>query len=245
MIFLKRISLFTVIVLLLSALFMISSYAAQDSKSVYDRANIFTDEEAARIETAANRHFANKKASVYIVTDSSSRVRYFGDHFKEEYDVDKNAVILIITDNNNKNYDVYTYGSCDRKISFSEIDIILDDPEIYDNIKYNSDPASAAIRFIELSADACETEVGGAIILGIVFGITVSGITFGCVVYSYKRKSRSEKYPLERFANLELTMHEDNFAGSFVTRRVIRTNNNHSGRSGGFSSRGSGHRGGR
>ena len=245
MIFLKRILLFTAAILLLSALLTISCYAEQSSKAVYDRANIFTPEEEALIEAAADKCFPNKKASVYIVTDSSSRVSYFGDDFKQEYDVNKNAVILIITDNLNNNYDIYTYGSCNRKMSFSEIDAILDDPEIYDNIKYEYDPAYAAIRFIELSADACETKVGSAIILGIIFGITVSGITFGCVVYSYKKKSRSEKYPLERFANLELTMHEDNFAGSFVTRRVIRTNNGRGGRDGGFSSRGGGHRGGR
>ena len=63
-----------------------------------------------------------------------------------------------------------------------------------------------------------------AIIFGVVGGIIAAIITGSCIIYSYKRKSRSDKYPLDRYAQLDLTHSNDIFTGSFVTRRRIKRN---------------------
>jgi hypothetical protein len=67
--------------------------------------------------------------------------------------------------------------------------------------------------------------ISTAILIGAASGVIVTGIFAGVVVYSYKRKLRSEIYPLDRYASLELTGRTDIFIGKFVTRRTINTGN--------------------
>jgi len=216
---------------------------AQNDKVVYDYAKVFSEDEKAQITDAANRYFADNGCSVYIVT--APFYGYWGEDFlKENPGVDKNSVILILSCNSSENYDMYTYGKCDRLISNGEVDIILDDPDVFDNIKYEGDYTSAAIRFIELSAEACTPEIALAIAVGIIFGLVAAITVFIYVITSYNKKQRSEKYPLDRFARLEITESRDMFAGTFITKRIIQSNRSRGG-GGGRSGGGGGHRGGR
>ncbi len=224
------------------------SNAAEQDKYVYDLAGILTETEINEIESAAKNYFSGSYASVYIVTDPSGNVSYYGEDFIEEYpEAGKNSIILIITDNSRHNYNLYTYGKCNRLISNSEVDMILDDPEVYNNIKINNDYAAASVRFLELSSEACKPEYLKAILLGVFVGLAASVITGVCIVYSYGRKMRSEKYPLGQFAKLDLTRKEDFFTGSFVTKQTIHksSGSGRSGSRGGGGGGGRGHRGGR
>lgn len=65
---------------------------------------------------------------------------------------------------------------------------------------------------------------GNAIIIGIIGGLIAAIITACCIVYNYKKKLRSEKYPLNRYAQLELTHSRDTFTGSIITKRRINRN---------------------
>lgn len=241
-------TLFFILTMLLSAL-TLPSFAAKQEKAVYDLAGMFTDSEIEAMENAARQYFGDTNCSVYIVTeDNPFDVEYWGEDFVRDYlgGHAGNSVILIITNNYASNYNLYTYGKCDRRISDSEVDAILDDPIIYGNIKGQGDYKAAVTEFIRLSAEACEAQVGLAILIGVICGAIAASITAICIVCTYKKKSRSEKYPLERYASLNLTVNNDIFMGSFVTRRVIRSSSG--GRSGGFGGGGGGgggHRGGR
>lgn len=62
------------------------------------------------------------------------------------------------------------------------------------------------------------------LIYGIIAGVIAVGITVSVVVYNYKKKLQSEKYPLNKYANLDLTDRQDIFTGSFVTSRRINRN---------------------
>ena len=67
---------------------------------------------------------------------------------------------------------------------------------------------------------------GGSVFLeylgiGIFAGILVAGIVAGCIIYTYKKKTKSAIYPLGRYANLDLKMRDDRFMGSFVTKRRL------------------------
>ena len=62
------------------------------------------------------------------------------------------------------------------------------------------------------------------LIYGITAGVVAVGITVAVVVYNYKKKLQSEKYPLNKYANLDLTDRQDIFTGSFITRRRINRN---------------------
>ena len=62
--------------------------------------------------------------------------------------------------------------------------------------------------------------------IGIFAGILVAGIVAGCIIYTYKKKTKSAIYPLGRYANLDLKYRDDRFMGSFVTKRRIQSSNN-------------------
>ena len=62
--------------------------------------------------------------------------------------------------------------------------------------------------------------------IGIIAGILVAGIVAGCIIYTYKKKTKSAIYPLGRYADLDLKIREDRFMGSFVTKRRIQTSSN-------------------
>ena len=84
--------------------------------------------------------------------------------------------------------------------------------------------------------------------IAIVAAIIALAIGIGsCVaVYmAYKKKNASVDYPLERFAQLKLTEDRDEFAGTFVTRRVIQSGSGGGYGGGSAHGGGGGHRGGR
>lgn len=238
----KKLTVVFLLTAIILSVFGLNVYAAEQEKCVYDRAGVFSDIEIEALEAEAKNYFASSYASIYIVTDDSTYVSYYGDHFRSEYNIPKDSVILIITANSRHNYDLYTYGKCYNKISNAEIDRLLDDDTVYGNIK-NGRYFEGAKSFIALASDACATDRNAIITLTVICSLVSGLILIIGVTASYKRKSRSDKYPLNRYCKLELTLDRDDFRGSFVTHRKINTGSGGRGRSGGGG--GSGHRGGR
>ena len=231
----KRLT-FLILFLLLIALCMPFNVFALNEKIVYDRAGIFTDSEIARIESAAREYYKKSYASVYVVTDISYYANsYDGDDFCSEYGISGDGIILVITDNANRNYNIYPFGKCYDKISDNEYNKILDSYGVNYNIKAGN-YVEGAINCIRLCEVASRPNVGGYVLGAAITVICITGIFIGCTVYSYKRKSRSEKYPLGRFARLDLSLSRDDFITKFVSVQVIRSNSSGGGgggRSGG------------
>ncbi len=239
----KRFLSLLITVITVYASFSVSSFAKADNqeKIVYDIVGIFTDSEIAQIEEAAKRFYAKSYASVYVVSArTASPTGYDGDDFRSEYDISGDGIILVINDNANRNYNIYPYGKCYSKISDKEYNEILDSPDVYYNIK-GGNYKSGAIACIELCEKACRPNVVGYVV-GASVAVVISVLIFVlCTVYSYKKKSRSEKYPLSRFARLDLKLRKDDFITKFVTVQVIKSSSSGGSRGG---SRGGG-RGGR
>ena len=238
----KIICLFFVVAVTLCT-FSFTGYA-ENYQAVYDDADFFTDEQIETIEAYANKKFADIDGRVYIITNTDkNNFKYWNDIYSAYPNLAENAVVLVIIRSVMKEYSMFTSGDFDRTIKDGEVDDILDDPDIYDSLKYHSDYEKAALRFIELAAEKCQPKILLAAIIGIIFGLIAAAGTAALIVYKYKKKLQSEKYPLNRYASLELTDQDDVFAGTFVTRKVINTGRNGSG--GGSFNGGGGARGSR
>ena len=141
-------------------------------------------------------------------------------------------------------YNMYTYGDANYDINQKEVNYILDDYDVYYNLK-GGEIYDGAKAFFELSATAFEGRLGApwilVILVSAVIALIIGLAVCAGVVASYKKKRASVDYPLEHFAKLELVHSNDIFKGSFVTKRVIQSSSSGGGGRGG----GAGHRGGR
>ncbi len=249
---LKRSVFITLILIMTFSMFSLTA-SADSGKAVYDRAGLFTENEIAQLEAKADELFGDIDCNIYIVTDDSQEyvyingdkyVPYWGEHFVEEYGIIGNSIILIITANRYNDYNIYTGGKAESKLSDSDVDTILDDDGVYDNIK-SENYFEGAMAFIEVTFDEYTLSLGELMAVSLIIASIVTVILFVCVYSSYNKKLRSEKYPLNRYASLDLKEQTDTFAGRFVTRRHIPRSNTRGGSGGGGRGGGGGHRGGR
>ena len=162
----------------------------------------------------------------------------------------KDAVVLVVRlVGSTYYYDMYTYGAANDYFSDAAVDRILDNTEVYNKLK-SGDISGGAFAFFNLCTDVIYYEVEQqaayeaaaplrALRSGLLVGVLAGGFTALGIFLSYRRKKRGSSYPLEHYANLNLTLREDRFVGSFVTRTRIQSN------SSGGKSGGGGHRGGR
>lgn len=248
--------------ILLSALILLSAFAilpvgaeTQIPEYVFDRAGLLDSEAVIGLTVQIDQLRAGMNCNFFVATHEmkTSYDEYWGEDFLREHGLSKssNIILLIVTlDRGTYYYDLYTWGDATRKIPHHEVDYILDQPQVYDNIKSGELEAGVS-AFLRYSKEAYCGLVGPFYIklavISLLFALIVGFAVCASVYRSYTVKKRSVDYPLEQFAKMELTHKEDVFAGSFVTTRVIRSNNGSSG--GGFSGSGhgggGGHRGGR
>lgn len=145
------------------------------------------------------------------------------------------------------NYDLYTYGDAYFKINEKEVDYILDDNDVYYNIK-DGRIAEGLCAYAALASEAYVGRLGVSwvliLIVALVIGAIAGFISVKSISASYKRKNPSQSYPLDRFAKLELTHESDREIGKFVTTTIVSTGGR-GGHGGSRSGGGGGHRGGR
>ena len=227
--------------------------AAAEGGRVYDPAHLLTEAEASSLAARMDELSEQYGVEFYFATYVAEN-RY-DDFIGDEYCRDirnlrgEDAVLFIITYerwNRMYYYDMYTYGDANYDINQKEVNYILDDSDVYYNLK-GGELHDGATAFFELSAKAYEGRLGAPIALIIVISAGIA-IVIGLavcagVVASYKKKRASVDYPLEHFARLELTKEKDSFVREYTTRTYVPRS-----RGGGGGSRhggGGGHRGGR
>ena len=163
-----------------------------------------------------------------------------------EIDRDTDAVVLVIdsTGGGIYYYEMFTYNRANDLFSDSDVDAILDDADVYNNIK-TGQLVEGICRFLTLSAEHLEAEEARiaarraraplyALFIGLGVGVVAGGVTALCVFLFYRRKLHGESYPLDRYASLTLTERQDRFVGSFVTRTRVQSSSSGGG-SGGVS----------
>ena len=166
---------------------------------------------------------------------------------------DSDAVVLLVRQvGSTYYYDMYTYGAAEDIFTDTVVNQILDDEHVYSKLK-SGDITGGSLDFFNLCTDqilyVAEREAAREAarplriaLFALVTGVLAGGFTALGIALHYRRKKRGSSYPLDRYAKLNLTLREDRFVGSFVTRTRIQSN---SGSGGGRSGGGGSHRGGR
>lgn len=248
-------TLFLTLVLLLFCTFALPLFAAAPTVKVVDNAGWLTPEE----ETQLAKTLSGKTGDViYCVATVTSRSKPADAAMFDLCDCSsEDAVIALCVyhDGSEYRYYLYTFGPADKAISNNAVDRILDASDVYNNIKAGriADGCraflTAADNEWQTAAAKAErkqaTRVPRAIGIGLAVGLVVGGGAALTVFLLYRRKQHGEIYPLDRYAKLNLTLCQDRFIGSYVTR--VRVNNSSSssrsgGGGGGFSGGGRGGR---
>ena len=142
-----------------------------------------------------------------------------------------------------------TYGRGYDVISDREVEYLMRDGGIMDytlssDIHQMSDGIGRYLEYIEKATIKDAVPLYTRLWIPILLGALGALIAFLSVFISYKRKVRSDTYPLKEFTNMDLTYSDDQFTGTTVTRRHVPRSSGSSRSGGGGGSRG-GRRGGR
>ena len=218
------------------------------SITLIDNANLLSENEKVLIADAIRQAKAHHNDQYYfcILTENYRVESKSALSSLVDLNVLKDAVILTIAYVNGEySYYLFTLGETYDLISNAEVDAILDDPDVFFNLK-SGNICEGTLAFIDITDDklsADDMPMAQTTNFALIFIVSaiVALICCGVVVARYKMKLKPTNYPLDRFAKLNLTERQDNFVGSYITKTHV--NNNSSGRSGG--GRSGGGRGGR
>ena len=237
------------ILLIASSMALSISATATDKKYVYDNEGLFTDAQYNELERMAAELASSGNAEFYLVTVNQSY--YEGEWFCENHGISmQNNVVLLVVNSYEVTelcYDIYTYGDAWSKITDTEIDRIVYHKEIYDNLKANKayEGSAAYFKYAGIAYNGhLAAPVSKIIIISLIVGAVVALIVCISIYISYKTKQKSVKYPLNRYASLELSEQRDAFVGKSVTRTRIQSSSGGGGRGGSRSGGGSGRGGG-
>lgn len=247
------------LILLCLAVCLTLPLSAAESEQVYDPAKMLNDTETVQLEALLDRLSRENGVELYLATYDAKSYgdKYIGDDYCDTVrDLNgTDALLLVVTHDPHDPfedyeyfYNVYTYGEAEYAVNSKEINYILDDPDVYNNLK-NGYILDGCEAFFTLSAQAYTGRVGMAWSVIIFLSAAISvGIAFavrGAVVASYRKKHASVDYPLDRFAKLELTHESDAFVREYTTRSYSPRSSSSGGGGGGRHGGGGGHRGGR
>jgi uncharacterized protein len=241
------------LLMLLLCLAVLALPAAAEETRVYDPAGMLSEAEASALAARMDELSSEYGVEFYFATYVAEN-RY-DDFYGDDYCTrvqnlnGTDAVLLVVTYeefNRTYYYNMYTYGDANYDINQKEVNYILDDYDVYYNLK-GGEIYDGAKAFFELSAKAFEGRLGApwilVILVSAVIALIIGLAVCAGVVASYKKKRASVDYPLEHFAKLELTREKDSFVREYTTRTYVPRSS-----SGGGGSRhggGGGHRGGR
>ena len=223
--------------------------------SVTDKDNLLEAADEKRVNEALAK--ATDEAGIpicaYVFASEigyNGHVEYVGEQFLAEHGLSENdelILLVVAVTYFEVYYDLYLYGDAWDRINQKERDYILDDSRVYNNLKQGKF-ADGLCAYASVSTEAYAGRLGVSwrliLILALIVGAVVGGLTVKSIAANYKRKNPSQSYPLDRFAKLELTHERDRELGKFVTTTIISTNS-HGGRGGGGRGGGGGHAGGR
>ena len=238
--------------LILSMLLCIPSFAYSvntipKGEHITDRTDTLSDAERVELEAALAEAENSCGAKVRAVVYSGGYYDYsdYIDESEESFD----SLILLVRewDEGEDTFYYYldTYGEAEYSITDTEVDRILDNPEVYDNIK-SGNLKDGILAYASLAAKAYSGRLRPSFVKVLAISLVIAAITAVAVslsvFLSYRKKLHSESYPLERYATLNLRVERDSFITKFVTRVRIKTSSGSGGRSGGGRSGGGGSR---
>lgn len=148
-------------------------------------------------------------------------------------DKPENVMMIEITrEPSEYTYEIHTFGDTSR-IKSSEYNIMNN--KVHDAVK-SGNIVEACRIFAPLAERAFTGKITNwlkVILISAAIALVITGIVAGVIIYGYKKKLKSEIYPLSKYANLELTGQSDVLTGTVVTKRRIETSSSSGGGGGG------------
>ena len=244
-----KICIFALFTLLFVALFSTNTFAVSDR--FIDKSGELSYLEYSiepKLSRLTEQHGIHILIYAYTYNESSS-YHLSDKEILKEYDLstyDDDVVLLILerySISNEWHCFISTYGKGYNKISDGEINYLLKDGGILEYALETNmrEGLNQYLDFVDRALSANAVPISERILVPIFLAFLGAGIAFLCVFISYKRKVRSDCYPLKEFTNMNLTYTDDRFTGKTVTRRHAPRSKGSSGSGGG----GGGRRGGR
>lgn len=251
-----KVIIFVVLTLSLLLSLCVSSFAYSSDtipagELVTDKDNIIDDADEAEISEALRAASESCGADIRVYAYSGMDDYYWSDYINDSSETFDSLVLLVI------NYDTWdsayyyyldTYGDAEYDIGQNEADRILDNPDVYDNIK-NGNFKEGIKAYASLAEKAVSGHLRPSFLKVLIISLVIAAIVAAAVslslYFSYKKKLHSESYPLGKYASLDLRIERDSFITKLVTRVRIATSSGSGGRSRGGGRSGGSRRGGR
>ena len=241
-----------VLILLVFASSSALAYAAEDtsaSSRVLDRDDKLSSAEKESIYDAS-KEAESLTDIIFLVAiydetggipSGSATVSSFG------YSSAQDDVVLLIIECHQGGvyyYEMFTYGYAHTSLSDRVANRILDNNNVFDNIK-SGNLVDGAVAFISETANELKGSSsadsgldGEGIAVRVAIALAAGIISVVTVIVIYKVKLKSPIYPLSQFTELKLTDRSDIFIGKTVTRTKINTSSGSSSGGGSGGSRG-------
>lgn len=237
----KRLVYLAIIAILLVFLLALPSSAA--TSYVYDPDGHLSESDRDAVELYLVNLNNGSYISYYLVVSD-----YESDAYKHSYGDTVTLWVDPVGYSGTYEYEIIVYGYANTEMSYRESDLILDDSDVYNNIK-SGNIRAGALRAFELADTAVHGDLRAenwllkTILTSLVIAVVISAIACGIIIYKYKKKLKSPIYPLDRYARLDLipANSRDIFLHKTLTRVRINTSSGSGGsggRSGGGGSRG-------
>ena len=244
--------LFLLVTVLTVSLFSLTVSAS--ASPIYDPSDMLSAQDEAAVTEALSTAKSRTGVDFYVYfSDATVSGRVWKWDIEDEFliDGDDSAVILLIEKvyedyyeydyEYDYKYELFTYGRADRKLSDSDCEGILYSSSVRSSIK-GGRFAEGVTAFASIAASsyisAQQSDKTAVIVISIIIALAAGGVTFGAILYKYKKKLKSPIYPLRNYANLQLDYATDHFLGSTVTRTRVSSGGSRGGRGGGGGSRG-------
>ena len=181
----KRLVSFAIIAILLVLVLALPSSAA--TSYVYDPDGHLSESDKYAIESyLVNLNNGSYISYYLVVSDRES------DAYKHSYGDTVTLWVDPVGYSGTYEYELIVYGYADSEMSYRESDMILDDPDVYNNIK-SGNIRIGALRAFELVDIAvhgdlrAENWILKTILTSFVFAAVISAIVCGIIIYKYKK----------------------------------------------------------
>jgi len=238
----KRTVLFTFVAL--SLLFVLSVTTFASTERIRDPHSLLAPSDVSELESELRAAEERCGVPIRVYLNDRSKNFIFGEYEIEELYGYSDTVVLLIEKMSAGyyEYELFTYGDAYSYISDSAALDILDDDLLYSSVK-GGRLSEGVSRFATLAQDkvseGLRSRKNTVIIVAAIVALLGGGIAFGSVFFVYKRKLKSQVYPLSKYAAMTLDHSTDNFIGSNVVRtRVSSSSSGGRGSGGGGGSRG-------
>lgn len=236
------------VVLSFIILLLAPSISIGQNASVFDEANLFTQNEISKLEDQARDISNEYNIDIVIVTTEDTMGKSSREYADDYFDnggfgigPDLDGILFLIDMDNREAY-ISTSGIGIRYLTDKRIESVLDD--VFDNGLSGGDFYGAALGFLKgtnaylkkgIPSDQYNEPEGAKpknkltmidFVISLLGGSTTGGLFYLRSKSNYKTKRQYNPYSYKSNSFVEMATRENKLINSYVTHRIIPTNNN-------------------